>query len=123
MTESSEPGQAPDPAQRHGRHEMPQVTAAPRRTRTQTVFGGLALLLCLVLGVAIATQVRQTESGDALDTARPADLLVLLDSLQQREAALNTEVADLQRTLASLQASGNSDQAAPARPAHWRSTG
>ena len=42
----------------------------------------------------------------------PADLLVLLDSLQQREAALNTEVADLQRTLAALQASGSSDQAA-----------
>ena len=37
---------------------------------------------------------------------------MLLDSLQQREAALNTEVADLQRTLASLQASGSSDQAA-----------
>jgi uncharacterized protein YlxW (UPF0749 family) len=37
---------------------------------------------------------------------------VLLDSLQQREAALNTEVADLQRTLTQLQASGSSDQAA-----------
>jgi uncharacterized protein YlxW (UPF0749 family) len=76
------------------------------------MFGALGALLCLVLGVAIATQVRQTESGDALETARPADLLVLLDSLQQREAALNTEVAELQRTLASLQASGSSDQAA-----------
>ena len=70
------------------------------------------MLLCLLLGVAIVTQVRQNESGDSLETARPADLLVLLDSLQQREAALNTEVADLQRTLASLQASGSSDQAA-----------
>ena len=69
-------------------------------------------MLCLLLGVAIATQARQTESGDALETARPADLLVLLDSLQQREAALNTEVAELQRTLASLQAAGNLDQAA-----------
>ena len=84
----------------------------PRRTRSQVTFGALAALLCLVLGVAIATQVRQTESGDALETARPADLLVLLDSLQQREAALNTEVTELQRTLASLQASGSSDQAA-----------
>ena len=37
---------------------------------------------------------------------------MLLDSLQQREAALNTEVADLQRNLAQLQASGSSDQAA-----------
>lgn len=91
------------PAAPHGRHEMPP---------SRTVFGVLAVLLCLLLGVAIATQVRQTDSGDSLDTARPADLLILLDSLQQREAALNIEVADLQRTLAQLQASGSSDQAA-----------
>ncbi|WP_408632952.1 DUF881 domain-containing protein [Mycolicibacterium mengxianglii] len=97
----------------HGRHELPADAEPPRqRTRSQLVFGVLAVLLCLMLGVAIATQVRQTETGDSLESARPADLLVLLDSLQQREAALNTEVADLQRTLASLQAAGNSDQAA-----------
>jgi uncharacterized protein YlxW (UPF0749 family) len=83
-----------------------------RRGRSRLVFGALAVVLCVVLGVAIVTQVRQTESGDSLDSARPADLLILLDSLQQREAALNTEVADLQRTLAALQASGSSDQAA-----------
>lgn len=87
----------------HGRHEMPG---------TSRVFGVLAALLCLLLGVAIATQVRQTDSGDALRNARPADLLTLLDSLQQREGALNTEVADLQRNLTALQAAGNSDQAA-----------
>ena len=97
----------------HGRHELPDgVPARLPRTRSQLMFGALAVLLCVLLGVAIATQVRQTESGDALDTARPADLLVLLDSLQQREAALNTEVADLQKTLSALQTSGNNDQAA-----------
>lgn len=98
----------------HGRHEMPTDTPGeePRAGRSQAVFGVLAVLLCLLLGVAIATQVRQTDSGDSLETARPADLLILLDSLQQREAALNTEVADLQTTLAQLQASGSSDQAA-----------
>lgn len=80
--------------------------------RRPTVFGVLAVVLCVVLGAAIATQVRQTESGDALETARPADLVVLLDSLQQREAALNKEVSDLQRTLAALNASGSDDQAA-----------
>ena len=109
-----------------GRHELPQDQPRPkigrlqqagrwgalRRGRGQLTFGVLALLLCFVLGVAIVTQVRQTESGDSLDTARPADLLVLLDSLRQREATLNTEVAELQRTLASLQTSGSSNQAA-----------
>jgi uncharacterized protein YlxW (UPF0749 family) len=115
-----------DPGEHHGRHELPPNEPAPeigdlhagglkgvaRRGRSQLMFGGLAILLCIVLGVAIVTQVRQTESGDSLETARPADLLVLLDSLQQREAALNTEVADLQRTLAALQSSGSNDQAA-----------
>jgi uncharacterized protein YlxW (UPF0749 family) len=115
-----------DPGKHHGRHELPPNEPAPeigdlhaggvkgvaRRGRSQLMFGGLAILLCIVLGVAIVTQVRQTESGDSLETARPADLLVLLDSLQQREAALNTEVADLQRTLAALQSSGSNDQAA-----------
>jgi uncharacterized protein YlxW (UPF0749 family) len=110
----------------HGRHELPPDEPAPeigelqsggvkgvlRRGRPQLLFGALAVLLCVVLGIAIVTQVRQNQSGDSLVTARPADLLVLLGSLQQREAALNTEVADLQRTLTQLQASGSSDQAA-----------
>jgi uncharacterized protein YlxW (UPF0749 family) len=109
-----------------GRHELPVNSPRPeigavRRTglsgmlragRSRLVFGTLAILLCLVLGVAIVTQVRQTQTGDSLDTARPADLLVLLDSLRQREATLNTEVNELQNTLNSLQASGNTDQAA-----------
>jgi uncharacterized protein YlxW (UPF0749 family) len=114
------------PAQGSGRHELAPHQPTPeigdlhaggakgvaRRGRSQLVFGALGVLLCVLLGVAIVTQARQTESGDSLETARPADLLVLLDSLQQREAALNTEVTDLQRTLAQLQASGSSDQAA-----------
>ncbi len=113
-------------AEHVGRHELPPderghrigalqsagVRGVLRRGRSQLAFGALGALLCVLLGIAIVTQVRQNDSGDSLETARPADLLVLLDSLQQREAALNTEVADLQRTLASLQASGSSDQAA-----------
>lgn len=107
----------PNPA-RHGRHELPPDRSQPKteattgRGRSRLAFGSLAVLLCLVLGVAIVTQVRQNESGDSLETARPADLLVLLDSLRQREATLSTEVADLQNTLNTLQASGNTDQAA-----------
>ncbi|MDP7724808.1 DUF881 domain-containing protein [Mycobacterium sp. TY814] len=114
----------PDKSAHRGRHELP--ADRPRREivrrtglratltagRSRLVFGTLAVLLCLVLGIAIVTQVRQNESGDSLETARPADLLVLLDSLRQREATLSTEVADLQNTLNALQASGNTDQAA-----------
>lgn len=105
----------------HGRHELPPdhdqagaetPDAGLRAGRSRRLFGALAILLCLLLGAAIVTQVRQNESGDALDTARPADLLVLLDSLRQREARLNTEVAELQQTLRVLQESGSSDHAA-----------
>jgi len=90
----------------------PAVPAAASGGRSQRIFGVLAAVLCVLLGIAIATQVRQTRSGDALSNARPADLLVLLDSLQQREAALNTEVSELQRNLATVQSAGSSDQAA-----------
>jgi uncharacterized protein YlxW (UPF0749 family) len=123
-TAAQQPEDGADEVEQHGRHELaphqprPDIgelqprgfLGIPRRGRT--VFGALAVLLCLLLGVAIATQVRQTNSGDSLDTARPADLLVLLDSLRQREATLSTEVAELERTLTALQASGSSDQAA-----------
>lgn len=115
-----------DAAVPRGRHELPAKSPRPeigavgrtglaamlRGGRSRLMFGALATLLCLVLGIAIVTQVRQTRSGDSLDTARPADLLVLLDSLRQREGTLNGEVNDLQNTLNSLQASGNTDQAA-----------
>lgn len=102
----------------HGRHELPggrpDAGLGVRRGRggAQPVFAVLAMLLCLLLGVAIVTQVRYNDSGDALETARPADLLVLLDSLRQREATLNTEVAELAQTLNALQQSGSSDQVA-----------
>ncbi|MFY9767229.1 MAG: DUF881 domain-containing protein, partial [Mycobacterium sp.] len=123
-TAAQQPEDGADEVEQHGRHELaphqprPDIGELQPRgflgilRRGRTVFGALAVLLCLLLGVAIATQVRQTNSGDSLDTARPADLLVLLDSLRQREATLSTEVAELERTLTALQASGSSDQAA-----------
>src|SRR3984885_8409234 len=122
-------GKQPAPAH-PGRHKLPPDATPPkigdvqpRRTfgmlRRPTSFGVLAVVLCVVLGVAIATQVRRAAAGDALESARPADLVVLLDSLQQREASLNKEVADLQRTLAALKTSGSDDQAAIA-DAHAR---
>jgi uncharacterized protein YlxW (UPF0749 family) len=119
MSESQDPPE-------HGRHQLPADLPRPdigsvhggglagllRGGRSRLAFGALAIVLCLVLGIAIVTQARQTRSGDSLETARPADLLVLLDSLRQREATLNSEVTDLQNTLNSLQVSGNTDQAA-----------
>jgi len=67
----------------------------------------LAGILIVLLGIGIATQVRTTGTGDALDSARPADLLVLLDNLNRREAALRQEITDLERILSSLEQEGS----------------
>lgn len=85
-------------------------TRASRRSRATST--ALVALLCAALGVAIVTQVRRTGSGDSLDSARPADLVVLLDNLQQREASLREEIGTLQATLGSLQTSGRGSEAA-----------
>ena len=67
-------------ADHHGRHELaphePQPAIGelqPRGflRRGRTAFGTLAVMLCLLLGVAIATQVRQTTSGDSLGHRAP----------------------------------------------------
>ncbi|QCQ91237.1 DUF881 domain-containing protein [Rhodococcus sp. SGAir0479] len=93
-----------------GRHEMP--TPPSTRTRRRFGFGLLAVLLMVALGVAIATQVSSTGSGDNLDSARPADLLAVLGNLNQREAALRQEIAGLEQTLSRLEAGGGSSTAA-----------
>src|ERR1700712_371488 len=65
-------------------------------------------LLCAVLGFALVVQVRRTAAGDTLASARPDDLVEILDGLQRREDDLNNEIADLQATLAKLRGSGAS---------------
>ncbi|WP_084385553.1 DUF881 domain-containing protein [Rhodococcus sp. WMMA185] len=93
-----------------GRHELHRNRGESQH-RSRVVFALLAAILIGGLGVAIVTQVKSTESGDSLDTASPADLLVVLDTLNQREAALRQEIASLEQTLTTLQHSGNSEAA------------
>ncbi|SNT08541.1 DUF881 domain-containing protein [Rhodococcoides kyotonense] len=81
-----------------GRHEV----HAPTRRRS-VVFGCLAVLLMAILGIGLAAQVRVNDSEDYLDSARPADLLVVLDNLGRREAAIREDIATLQNTLSTLQ--------------------
>ena len=65
-------------------------------------------MLCGLLGFAVVLQVQRTASGDTLQTARPDDLVQILDGLQRREDDLNLEIAELQDTLGRLQRSGAS---------------
>lgn len=93
-----------DPAAAVGGGDRPGPPRAPGPVVVRVVVA----LLCALLGVALVVQVRRTTSGDALATARPDDLVALLDSLQHREDSLQAEVADLQRTLDTLRRHGAS---------------
>ena len=62
-------------------------------------------------------QVQRTASGDTLATARPDDLVQILDGLQRREDDLNVEIAELQDTLGRLQRSGASSRGGAGRGA------
>lgn len=72
----------------------------------------LIAVLCALLGFAVVLQVQRTASGDTLASARPDDLVQILDELQRREDDLNTEIAGLQDSLARLQRSGESSEEA-----------
>ena len=84
----------------------------PERGRTTFANRIVVALLCALLGFAVVLQVQRTASGDALATARPDDLVQILDGLQRREDDLNVEIAELQGTLGRLQRSGASSEEA-----------
>ncbi|GGM56533.1 hypothetical protein GCM10012275_29570 [Longimycelium tulufanense] len=98
------------------KHQLDQTREAevrPAGLRVHPLLSGVLIaLLCVALGVALATQVQRTRSGDTLNEQRPQDLVVLLDGLQQREAALRKEIADSEATLQRLRAAGDSSAAA-----------
>ncbi|WP_422117531.1 DUF881 domain-containing protein [Brachybacterium sp. UNK5269] len=82
-------------------------TLRPRATLAQLIVG----LLCLMLGLSIAVQVRATD--DSLDGASEQELVRLLDESGRHAADLEVENAELDRTLETL-ASGEGDAAARA---------
>ena len=88
--------------------------AAPPAARTRTTLANrvVVALLCALLGFAVVLQVQRTAAGDTLATARPDDLVQILDGLQRREDDLNVEIAELQGTLGRLQRSGASSEEA-----------
>lgn len=94
---------------------MYEAASVAPSSRPRLLFPILAGLLIVLLGVAIAAQVRDTGSGDALDSARPADLLVLLDNLNRTEAALRQEITALESTLTGLEQNGSEAALAEAR--------
>ncbi|NLG55396.1 MAG: DUF881 domain-containing protein [Rhodococcus sp.] len=93
-------------------HELTGPAARRGAARhSHSVFAFLAVLLLAGLGIAIATQVKTTGSGDALDSASPGDLLVVLDTVTRREAALRQQISELEQTLSELQQGGGAGAA------------
>jgi len=72
----------------------------------------IVAFLCAALGFAGVLQVRRTAAGDTLASARPVDLVQILDGLQRREDELNAGIAQLQTTLARLRNRGASSKEA-----------
>ncbi len=89
------------------------TTSAPRG-RLHGTHGSAALIgvLTLLLGFAIAVQVRAHSSGDALSGLRESDLIGILDNQDARAAKLRQEIADLQRNLDQLRNSSHRSAAA-----------
>lgn len=79
----------------------------PRPTRANL----LALCLALLLGFAIATQVRQTRS-QGLETLREQDLVGILDTVTQEGVRLGTQLRELERTQDRLASGADSEAAA-----------
>ena len=103
-----------DDAGRAGHANVPLVPdgVEPPNARQRLVSHLLIAALCAILGFAIVIQVRRTDSGDTLASARPQDLVLILDGLNRRGDELNAEISELQRTLTTLRSGGASSQAA-----------
>lgn len=111
-----EPEPAPEPAAaRPGSGGRPVTglrglgaAMRPRATRGQAVVA----VLCLLLGVAVAVQVRQRTGADLVALPQ-SELLGLLDDATDRSRRLQGEIGELTSAREQLQASG--DQQAAAR--------
>lgn len=86
----------------------------PRATWTQLIVG----LLCLLLGLSIAAQVRDTDQ-DSLEGASQQELVRLLDESGRHVAGLELENAELDSTLEAL-GSGEGDDVAARNAAEER---
>ncbi|WP_114854752.1 DUF881 domain-containing protein [Brachybacterium sp. YJGR34] len=81
-------------------------TLRPQATASQLIVG----LLCLLLGISIAAQVRQGD--DSLDGVSQQELVRLLDESGRHMADLEVENAELEDTLETLTSGQEGDEAA-----------
>ena len=94
---------ADPPAAQTPREPTGQPAAAPAQRRRQgLVAASLIAVLTVLLGFAIAVQVRSTDTGQALEGAREEELVAILDDLDLEEERLRAQIADQRGALREL---------------------
>jgi uncharacterized protein YlxW (UPF0749 family) len=91
-----------------------RLMARPRATRANA----FAALLSLILGFAVATQVRSTQA-QGLESLRQSDLVGILDNVTQQSTRLDSSARELQATRDQL-VNGSSNEAAALKAAQER---
>ncbi len=91
--------------------EVPAPPPAPRRRR-DPLAAALIGLLTLVLGFALAVQVRSAGTEEALTTGREEDLVRILDELGTSEERLRARIAEQRAALEQLTSSDGRSAAA-----------
>jgi uncharacterized protein YlxW (UPF0749 family) len=94
-----EPAAGEPPA---GATGVPAVPTGRARRRQRRVAAALIAVLTVLLGFAIAVQVRSTGTGQALEGAREEELVAILDGLDAREDRLRQQIADQRAALREL---------------------
>lgn len=85
---------------------------ASRPTTSRRRAGLLIGVLCLLLGFALAVQVRTTSAASGLGAARQEDLVRILDDLSAREDRLRQDIATQEDTRDELATGGNQAETA-----------
>ena len=101
----ADPG--PEPAQDPVQEPAPGATAARRtaRRRRDLVAAALIGALTLLLGFALAVQVRNADEAQVLAGAREEDLVRILDELNSREDRLRQQISEQRSALQELSGS------------------
>lgn len=115
MDEPTPAPTAEEPAGPHGPHH--DHLAHRLRERAHRAFWAVPrgphavlLVICMVLGFALVTQVR-SQRQDPIDSLSEQDLVVLLDELTTQERGLRTRRTDLQDRLSALQNAASQQEA------------
>jgi uncharacterized protein YlxW (UPF0749 family) len=111
---AAEPGhqEAETPAPASGSPAGAPAPAARRRVGRDPLAAALIGVLTLVLGFAIAVQVRSVGNEEILAGAREEDLVRILDELSAREDRLRQQIADQRGALQELESSDGESSSA-----------